>query len=103
MNVEITSKKAKATTISDSLGNFSIVCLEKDIIMIKPKAFRPVNQKVSDAAIYGKRAGISGELVQIHPALHFGFDLFDESGDADRFAIQQFIIEPPAIDLLLEG
>ena len=47
MNVEVTSKKAKATTISDSLGNFSIVCLEKDVIMIKPKVFRPVNKKVS--------------------------------------------------------
>ena len=47
MNVEVSSKKAKATTISDSLGNFSIVCMEKDVIMIKPKVFRPVNQKVS--------------------------------------------------------
>ena len=48
MNVEITSKKAKATTISDSLGNFSIVCLEKDVIMVKPKGFQGVNKKVND-------------------------------------------------------
>jgi len=47
MNVEVTSKKAKATTISDSLGNFSIVCLQKDVIQIKPKGFKPVSQKVS--------------------------------------------------------
>jgi TonB-dependent SusC/RagA subfamily outer membrane receptor len=47
MNVEVTSKKAKSTTISDSLGHFSIVCLDKDVIMIKPKAFSPVNKKVS--------------------------------------------------------
>lgn len=47
MNVEVSSKKAKATTVSDAQGNFSIVCKEKDIIMIKPKAFRPVNEKVS--------------------------------------------------------
>jgi TonB-dependent SusC/RagA subfamily outer membrane receptor len=47
MNVEVTSKKAKATTMSDSLGNFSIVCLEKDVIMIKPKVFEPVSQKVN--------------------------------------------------------
>jgi len=46
MNVEITSKKAKATTVSDTLGNFSIVCLEKDVVMIKPKVFRPVTQRV---------------------------------------------------------
>ena len=48
MNVEVTSKKAKATTISDSLGNFSIVCLEKDVIMVKPKGFQGVNKKVND-------------------------------------------------------
>ena len=47
MNVEVSSKKAKATTISDSLGNFSIVCQDKDVIMVKPKGFMPVNQKVS--------------------------------------------------------
>lgn len=47
MNVEVTSKKAKATTISDSLGNFSIVCMDKDVIQIKPKGFKPVNEKVS--------------------------------------------------------
>jgi TonB-dependent SusC/RagA subfamily outer membrane receptor len=46
MNVEVTSKKAKATTMSDSLGNFSIVCLEKDVVLVKPKGFRPINQKV---------------------------------------------------------
>jgi len=46
MNVEVTSKKAKATTMSDSLGNFSIVCLEKDVVMIKPKGFQAVNKKV---------------------------------------------------------
>lgn len=46
MNVEVSSKKAKSTTMSDSLGNFSIVCMEKDVVLIKPKGFRPVNQKV---------------------------------------------------------
>jgi len=48
MNVEVSSKKAKATTMSDSLGNFSIVCLEKDVIMVKPKGFQAVNKKVND-------------------------------------------------------
>lgn len=47
MNVEISSKKAKATTISDSLGNFSLVCMEKDVVLIKPKVFRPINRKVN--------------------------------------------------------
>ena len=47
MNVEVSSKKAKATTMSDSLGNFSIVCLEKDVVMIKPKVFEAVSKKVN--------------------------------------------------------
>ena len=47
MNVEVTSKKAKATTMSDSLGNFAIVCLEKDVVMVKPKVFQSVNKKVN--------------------------------------------------------
>jgi len=47
MNVEISSKKAKATTVSDSLGNFSIVCLEKDVIQVKAKTFQAVNVKVN--------------------------------------------------------
>ena len=47
MNVEVSSKKAKATTMTDSLGVFSIVCQEKDVIQIKPKVFQPVNQKVT--------------------------------------------------------
>ncbi|MCK5137244.1 MAG: TonB-dependent receptor plug domain-containing protein [Bacteroidales bacterium] len=45
-NVEVTSKKAKSTTISDSLGQFSIVCFENDIIKIKPKTFQPVSKRV---------------------------------------------------------
>jgi len=48
MNVEITSKKAKATTMSDSLGNFSILCLEKDLVQIKAKGFKPENIKVNN-------------------------------------------------------
>lgn len=46
-NVEITSKKANATTITDAFGQFSIVCLEKDQIQIKAKAFKPVKKKVN--------------------------------------------------------
>lgn len=45
-NVEITTKKSKATITSDSLGEFSIVCFDNDVIRIKPKTFRPVNKKV---------------------------------------------------------
>ena len=45
-NVEIASKKGKSATISDSLGRFSIVCLENDVIRIKPKAFMPVSKRI---------------------------------------------------------
>lgn len=47
MHVEVSSKKAQATTMSDSLGIFSIVCQEKDVILIKSKIFQPVSQKVN--------------------------------------------------------
>lgn len=45
-NVEVSSKKAQATTMTDSLGQFSLVCLENDVIKVKPKAFNPVRKKV---------------------------------------------------------
>ena len=45
-NVEITSKKANATTMTDAFGQFSIVCLENDVIKIKPKAFKPIKLRV---------------------------------------------------------
>jgi TonB-dependent SusC/RagA subfamily outer membrane receptor len=45
-NVEVTAKKAKTAVMTDSLGQFSIVCLKNDIIKIKPKTFRPVSKKV---------------------------------------------------------
>ena len=46
MNVEITSKKAKATTMTDEFGQFSLVCNEDDVIKVKPKAFKPIKKRV---------------------------------------------------------
>ena len=45
-NVEITSMKANATTMTDAFGQFSIVCLENDVIKVKPKAFKSIKKKV---------------------------------------------------------
>jgi hypothetical protein len=45
-NVEVKSKKAKSTTITDSLGVFAIVCNEKDVIQVKPQTFQSVNKTV---------------------------------------------------------
>lgn len=45
-NVEVTAKKSKATTQSDSFGHFSIVCKEKDVIKIKPETFKTASRNV---------------------------------------------------------
>ena len=45
-NIEVTAKKAKTSVTTDSLGQFSIVCFEKDVLKLKPKTFQPVNEKV---------------------------------------------------------
>ncbi len=45
-HIEITSKKAKASSMSDSLGQFSIVCMENDVIKVNPTAFKTMRKKV---------------------------------------------------------
>jgi TonB-dependent SusC/RagA subfamily outer membrane receptor len=45
-NIEVIAKKSKSTTMSDSLGNFSIVCKEKDQIKIKPETFKSISRSV---------------------------------------------------------
>jgi len=47
-NVEVTSKKAKSTVMTDSLGQFEIVANEKDVIQIKAKVFQALNKKVAE-------------------------------------------------------
>ena len=45
-NLEVRAKKAKTSAITDSLGRFSIVCFDKDVIQIKAKPFKPVSKRV---------------------------------------------------------
>lgn len=45
-NVEITSQKANATTMTDSQGLFSIVCEANDVIKFKTKMFKQSKIKV---------------------------------------------------------
>ena len=45
-HVEVSSKKAKANAVTDSLGQFSIVCLENDVIKVNPRAFKARKKKV---------------------------------------------------------
>lgn len=47
-NVEVASKKAKSTVMSDSLGQFEIVCNEKDVIQIKARVFQALSKKVKE-------------------------------------------------------
>ena len=46
-NVEVTSKKAKSVVLTDSLGQFELLCNEKDMIMIKAKGFNSLDKRVS--------------------------------------------------------
>jgi len=46
-NIEVVAKKSKSSTMSDSLGNFSIVCEEKDQIKIKAETFKTVSRKIN--------------------------------------------------------
>jgi TonB-dependent SusC/RagA subfamily outer membrane receptor len=45
-NIEVVAKKSKSSTLSDSLGNFSIVCEKKDQIKIKPGTFKNVSRNI---------------------------------------------------------
>ena len=46
-NIKVVAKKSKSSTVSDSLGNFSIVCKEKDQIKIKAETFKTVSRSIS--------------------------------------------------------
>jgi TonB-dependent SusC/RagA subfamily outer membrane receptor len=46
-NVEVTAQKSKASVLTDSMGMFQIVCKDKDVIKIKPEAFKSVSRTVS--------------------------------------------------------
>lgn len=45
-NVLVEAKKAKSRVQTDSLGRFTLVCMENDVIRIRPKVFKPVTRKV---------------------------------------------------------
>ncbi len=46
-NIEVVSKKAKTTVVTDSLGQFELVCKEKDVLMIKTKVFEQLSTRVA--------------------------------------------------------
>jgi len=51
-NIEVVSKKAKTTAMTDTLGQFELVCKEKDVLIIKTKVFEPLNTRVDPADNY---------------------------------------------------
>ena len=48
-NVEVEALKAKTKIRTDSLGNFSIVCNDKDVLLFKSKVFGTKRVKVNKA------------------------------------------------------
>ena len=47
-NVTVESKKAGSTAMTDTLGQFELVCNEKDVIQIKNEVFESMNKKVHE-------------------------------------------------------
>ena len=45
-NLKVEAKKSKASVLTDSLGQFQIVCKNKDVIKIETDIFRPVSIRV---------------------------------------------------------
>lgn len=45
-NIAVESKKAGSTVMTDTLGQFELVCNEKDVIQIKNNVFEAMNRKV---------------------------------------------------------
>jgi len=50
-NVEVKAQKSKASVLTDSLGMFAIVCNDKDVIKIKPEAFKSVSRNISKGEV----------------------------------------------------
>jgi len=46
-NVEVAAKKTNSAVLTDSLGEFSLVCEEKDVIQIKGKVFSRMTRRVN--------------------------------------------------------
>ena len=46
-NLEVASKKGKSAVVTDSIGQFELVCSEKDVIQIKTKVFEPLTKRIN--------------------------------------------------------
>jgi TonB-dependent SusC/RagA subfamily outer membrane receptor len=51
-NVEVAAKKAKSSVLTDSLGEFTLVCGEKDVIQIRGKVFQSMTKRVNSDDTY---------------------------------------------------
>lgn len=50
-NVEVVAQKSKSSVLTDSLGMFQIVCKDKDVIKIKPSAFKSLSRSVAKGEV----------------------------------------------------
>lgn len=53
-NVKVSSKKAKSTVTTDSLGKFQIVCNEKDMLIVKSEVFTKLNLRIGKKMTFVK-------------------------------------------------
>ena len=51
-NLTVTSKKGKSAVMTDSLGQFELVCKNKDVILVKAGEFEPLNKRVGPEEEY---------------------------------------------------
>ena len=51
-NIEVASKKGKSAVLTDSLGQFELVCNKKDVILVKTKEFEPLSKRVNSGDDY---------------------------------------------------
>lgn len=50
-NVEVKAQKSKSSVLTDSEGMFQIVCNEKDVIKIKPSAFKTLSRSIDKGEV----------------------------------------------------
>jgi TonB-dependent SusC/RagA subfamily outer membrane receptor len=82
-NIVVTAKKAGTKTLTDSLGNFAIVCNERDVLQFKAKTFYNVKKLVgpnTDSVIVNMRFVEGPESVDL--AIGYGYITKDKATHA---------------------
>ncbi len=89
-NIVVKAKKAGTTTITDSLGNFVIVCNKKDVLQFEAKTFEKVSKRVrpsTDTVLVQMRFASGPESVQL--AVGYGYISQDKATHAQSMLDNQ--------------